>query len=245
MKISSALSIILFLTLIFSAKSQSAKVSYHTYKKHKSGFLTSFEYPIIRSGNEKIDLILNKNIRHDLLCDTSATPLDSAIKNMSSGATAFWFDTDVTYNKNNLISIIMGYEVCAANCQNYSEAFVYSLTTGKRLDLIDILDTTLFYKDVLIPDVKKQYQNNISEVTNLRDESKNLGEVQQDYYNYYIEIYKNLRDKFKMSSFCLYNDRIEIMDECIFNRIDSPMCPEVYFSYKYTDILKYLKLQFN
>lgn len=243
MNIHSILSITIFMTLTLSVNSQSAEVNYLEYSQHKSSFLISFEYPIINTGNKHTNLILNKNIRRDLLYDTLNTPIDSAMTNMASAASALWFNAEVTYNKNNVISIMMGYEYCAANCQNYSEAFVYSLSTGKRLSITDVLDTTFFYKNILMPDVNQQYENNINKTTKIRNDSTALNEDEKDYYNYYIESYKILKKQFKMSSFCLYNGRIEILDECTFNRIDSPMCPEVYFSYQYEDLRKYLKIK--
>jgi hypothetical protein len=231
------------MVLTITVKSQSAEVSYIEYNRHKSGFLISFEYPTISTGNKHTDLILNKNVRRDLLYDTLNTPIESAMDNMVSAATALWFNAEVTFNKNNVISIMMGYEYCAANCQNDSEAFVYSLSTGKRLNITDVIDTTLFYKNILVPDVNQQYENNINKISKIRDDSTGLNEDEKDYYDYYIESYKILKNQFKMSSFCLYNGRIEILDECTFNRIDSPMCPEVYFSYQYEDLRKYLKIK--
>ena len=240
------LSIILtsfLLVVAFKSNGQSAEISFIHYSDTSDlGMERQIEFPVINSGNNTVDSILNKNIRRDILFDTLITSIDSALSNLVSGASSFWLNPEITFNKKYIISILVSSEFCGGNCNDYKEAFVYSLDSGNRLLISDILDSSLFYNEIVKIDVIEQYQNSINRIINLKDSCTNCDESYYDNLDFFISSNEDARDEFRINSFCLYNDSIEILDECPFNRIESEMCPEVDFKYKWSKIIKYLKI---
>lgn len=227
----------------FKSNGQSAEIYFIHYSDTSDiGMEREIKFPIMNTGKNSIDSILNKNIRRDILFDTLTNSIDSALSNLVSGASSFWLNSEITFNRKNIISILVSSEFCGGNCNNYQEAFVYSLVSGNRLLISDILDSSFFYNEIVKIDVKEQYQNSINRIINLRDSCTNCDESYYDNLDFFISSNEDKRDEFRINSFCLYNDSIEILDECHFNRIDSEMCPEVNFKYNWSKIIKYLKI---
>ncbi len=120
---------------------------------------------------------------------------------------------------------------------------MYSLESGDRLLISDVIDSSLFHREVVKSDVVEQYQKSIKRIVNLKDSCANCDESDLDNFDFFIAKTKQQRDEFTINSFCLYEDSIKIIDECQFNRIDSNMCPEVEFIYDFTSIAQYLKIE--
>ena len=122
------------------------------------------EFPIVNTGNSSIDSILNKNIRRDILFDTLTNSIDSVLVNIISGASSFWLSSEITFNKKNIISILVSCTFCGGKCSGYQEAFVYSLDSGNRLFISDIIDSSLFHSEIVKHDVEEQYQKSINNI---------------------------------------------------------------------------------
>ena len=244
MKYLSSILFFLFYTLSIISQGQ-AKISFINHSDFsEEGLERKIEFPIVNIGNNVINSLLNKNIRQDILFDTLKTPIDSALSNMVSGATSFWLVTKVTFNNQNVISILVTCEFCGGSCNDYQEAFVYSLKSGNRLFISDILDSNSFHNEIVRNDVKKSYEESINSIIKLKDSCKNCDESEIDNFDFYIAKIIQQKDEFSISSFCLYEDSIKIINECPFERIESNMCPEGQFIYNYTNLVKYLKIKF-
>lgn len=234
----------ILLIFAFESKGQSAEITYTHYSDTSDvGMNREVEFPIVYSGDSAIDSILNKNIRRDILFDTLSTPIDSVLSNLVAPSSSFWLVSEITYNKKNIISILVSCEFCGGNCSDYKEAFVYSLDSGNRLFISDAIDSSLFHSEVVKNDVVEQYQKSINNILNLKDSCSNCGESDIDNFDFFLAKITQQRDEFAINSFCLYEDSIKIIDECPFNRIDSYMCPEGEFIYGYTILAKYLKIE--
>lgn len=234
----------ILLIFAFESKGQSAEITYTHYSDTSDvGMNREVEFPIVYSGDSAIDSILNKNIRRDILFDTLSTPIDSVLSNLVAPSSSFWLVSEITFNKKNIISILVSCEFCGGNCSDYQEAFVYSLDSGNRLFISDVIDSSLFHSEVVKNDVAEQYQNSINRIINLKNSFTDCDQFYIEDLDFFISSIKHGRDEFKINSFCLYTDSIKILDECPFNRIDSPMCPETEFTYTYKDIATYLKIE--
>jgi len=239
------ISIFLFLLIPSNSKGQTAEISFIYFSEASAiGLPLEIEFPVIKTGNDTSDIILNKNIRRDILFDTLTTPIDSAFYKMTIGSSALTLISKITYNKNNIISISVACEFCGANCNDYQDAFVYSLSSGNRLFISDIMDSDIFYSEILINDVTEQYRENINRVVKLKESCNDCTEYELDNFEFFIASYKNSMNEFSINSFCLHEDSIEILDECFFNRIDSEMCPQVEFIYSWGQIAKYMKIKY-
>ena len=234
----------ILLIFAFESKGQSAEITYTYYSDTSDvGMDREIEFPIMFTENSTIDSILNKNIRRDILFDTLTTPIDSVLSNLVAASSSFWLVSEITFNKKNIISILVSCEFCGGNCSDYQEAFVYSLDSGNRLFISDVVDSSLFHSEVVKNDVNEQYQKSIKRIFNLKDSCDNCNESDLDNFDFFITKITQQINEFAISSFCLYDDSIKIIDECPFNRIYSNMCPEGEFIYKYTNLAKYLKIE--
>ena len=236
--------IFLLCLLAFNSQGQKAKISFVYYSDTSDiGMNREVEFPIVNTGNSAIDSILNKNIRRDILFDTLSTPIDSILSNLVAASSSFWLVSEITFNKKNIISILVSCELCGGNCSDYQEAFVYSLDSGNRLFISDVIDSSLFLSEVVRNDVEEQYQKSINMILNLKDSCANCHEIDLDNFDFFIAQITQQRDEFAINSFCLYEDSIKIIDKCPFNRINSTMCPESEFIYNYSILAKYLKIE--
>ena len=234
----------ILLVFAFKSKGQSAEITFIHYSDTSDvGMDREIEFPIIHTGNSTVDSILNKNIRRDIFFDTLTSPLDSVLSNMVSGASSFWLGSKITFNKKNIISILVSCEFCGGNCSDYQEAFVYFLESGNRLLISEVIDSSLFHREVVKNDVEEQCQKSIKRILNLKDSCANCDESDLDNFDFFLAKTKQQRDEFTINSFCLYEDSIKIIDESQFNRIDSNICPEGEFIYDYTILAKYLKIE--
>lgn len=239
------LAILLFLQLInFSSISQSAEITFiHYSDTSDEGMDRDIEFPTIQTGSYAIDSVLSRNIRRDILFDTLTTPINNVLSSFVSGASYLSLNSNITYNNKNIISIFISCEFCGASCDYYEEALVYSLKTGNRLFISDVLDSSLFLNKVLKMDIKEQYQKSVNAVLAMKDSCGNCTEFDTDNFDFFLEKLQQAKNSFSNTSFCLYEDSVTILDECPFSRINSHMCPETEFSYNYTDIINYLKIE--
>ena len=94
----------LLLFFAFKSNGQSAEVTFIQYSDTSDiGMPLEIEFPIMNTGNNKIDSILSKNIRRDILFDTLTISIDSTLSDLVSGASAFWLNSEITFNKKNII----------------------------------------------------------------------------------------------------------------------------------------------
>ena len=99
----------------------------------------TINFPEIKTGSLYIDNKLNKNLRQDILFDSSNGSIDSILKEFCFGASYLSLNTNITYNRNSLISIAVSSEFCSANCSSYEGAFVYSLASGERITMAAVV----------------------------------------------------------------------------------------------------------
>lgn len=118
------------------------------------------------------------------------------------------------------------------------------LDSGNRLFTSDLIDSSLFYNEVIKIDVKEQYQKSINRILNLKDSCANCDKSDLNNFDFYSTKIKQQRDEFAINSFYLNEGSIKIIDKCPFSRIDSNMCPESEFIYDLSNLVKYLKMEF-
>lgn len=116
-------------------------------------------YPIINTGNIKIDSLINFDLKNKYTF--YETPNFSVKETLSQwiGDQIGFIYFNVMYNQNNVLSLNIETESCAAYCTNWTSYFNYNTKTGQPLELNAIVDLNLF-KERLITDKSNQLMFN-------------------------------------------------------------------------------------
>ncbi|RYE57066.1 MAG: hypothetical protein EOP48_06640 [Sphingobacteriales bacterium] len=199
------------------------------------------KFPIIRTGSTLTDSLINRdlvdNFTHHEFPDLSP---DSAIIKWTGGQIAF-LDFEVTYNKNNLISLNISAEGCGAYCTRWTEYFTYSTSLGKRLSIDQVIDTLGYFKKCVLRDAKRQSDSNRIELKSY-SQDKN-GDIDEETYNWLLEYYDYCDNSFNLKTFALHPEHIEIIKHCYIPNVVKNLTPTFNLKYKYSDFSKQLKIK--
>jgi hypothetical protein len=198
-------------------------------------------FPVIRTGDNETDDSINNDLKNRFTRNEySNETLDSALIKWA-GDGIVYLDFEVTYNKNGILSINVSAEGCGAYCTRWTEYFNYSTKNGKWLDISEIIDTTGAFKDIVLKDKDEQFKQ---QRQNLRDalNDPNWG-LSQDDYESALEYYNQCDDSFNLNQYALYQDCLEVIEECWLPHVMKPLTPIIELKYKFSEIQEYLKMK--
>jgi hypothetical protein len=210
-------------------------------EQFKSMQSEKMNYPLIRTGNAKIDSQINIDLKnkftHDEYPDES---IDSTIYKWADDQIIF-LDYEITYNKNGILSLNISAEGCGAYCTNWTDYFNYSILTGKSLDLNSVIDTSGNFRTLVVKQRKAQFENKKKELKDrLLDKSSELDSAS---YELALEYYERCNNTFMFENFALYNDHLKIIEICDLPHFMQNLTPFIELEYKYADIQKYLRIK--
>lgn len=198
-------------------------------------------FPIISSGNKKVDSLINTDLKNRFTGNEYPTDnLDSTLTKWAGDQIVF-LDFQVTYNQNGILSINVSAEGCGAYCTSWTVYFNYSTQTGKWLDINSIVDTTGLFREMVSKDKKEQYNKARLELKEALNDS-DWG-LTQDEYDSAIEYYNECDNTFNLNQFALYPDSIEIIEECWLPHVMKPLTPIIELKYGFSEIGEYLKIK--
>jgi hypothetical protein len=198
-------------------------------------------YPIIRTGVQRIDSLINNDIKNKLTYNEYiGETIDSAIYKWTEEGLAD-LNFQVTYNKNAIISLNISAETCAAYCAGWTEYFNYDIPTGKPLNLNSIVDTSGNFRNLVITQRNLQYKNQKKELKEMLLDKKY--ELDSATYETALESYNECIRSFTLKNFALYNDHLEIIETCDLPHFMQNLTPVIELKYKYKDIKEYLKIK--
>jgi hypothetical protein len=143
--------------------------------------------------------------------------------------------------KNGLISLNISAEGCGAYCTSWTDYFTYN-ETGQYITIDQIIDITGGFKNRVMADKAKQYQQQKQELKEMLH-AKNT-ELDKNTYNWSLAQFENCENEFTVHSFALYSDRIEIIDNCDFPHAIKNLTPTTVLKYHFVDIEKDLKIKY-
>lgn len=201
----------------------------------------NLKFPIIRTGNLQIDNSMNKDLKNRFTNNEFPDlPTDSTIIKWAD-ENVDYLDFEVTFIKNELISLNISAEWCGAYCTGWTDYFTYDLTTGKYLTINEIVDTTGKFRTLILSDKDKQYEEQKIELKKMLLDKDS--EHDEDTYNWVLEQYETCDSEFVLNSFALHSEHIEIIDKCYLPNIVKSLTPVIVLKYKYDDIKEHLKIK--
>jgi hypothetical protein len=205
----------------------------------ENGRKSILKFPIIKTGNGKTDTRINTDIKDRITNNEfQGLDIDSALLIWSEEAITY-MSFEVTYVKNELVSLDIRMEGCGANCSNWTDYFTYSTITGKRMTIEEIIDTNSNFKTRILADKNKQYNEQKKNLKKLFLD-KNSG-LDEESYTYLLEDYTSCQSSNAIDIFALHPTYLEIINTCYLPNVVKEMTPIIELKYKYSDIKKYLK----
>lgn len=198
-------------------------------------------FPIIKTGNLKVDHQINKDLKDRFTNNEySDLPTDSALIKWVDEQ-IIYLDFEITYLRNELISLNIMAEGCGAYCSNSISYFTYNYVTGQFLTIDQIIDTSGNFKNLVYADKDRQYDSNKVELKKMYFD-KNTA-IDKDTYEWAMDEYINCSKEFTMKSFALHTNHLEIIDDCFFPNAIRNFKPNIILRYNYIDIKQDLKIR--
>lgn len=205
----------------------------------ESGFEENNYYPLIKTGDKKIDSLINFDLKNKVSYNEFPNENIESTLNKWAAYGLVFLDFKVNYNKNGILSLRIDGEGCSAYCTHWSNYYNYSTITGQVLELSDIVDLAYLKQDI-IKKKNEQYQRNRERLKKQLAEDDGLYESE---YNLILERYNECDNDFEINQFALFKDHIEIIENCYLPHIFTPSTPIIEIQYKLSDIKDYLKIK--
>lgn len=201
-----------------------------------------FYFPVVKSGNHNIDSLINSDIvKRYTGEDLKSQGINSILKELVDGSLSI-MTFNVSYNRNDLLSIQIISESCRANCNGRVDYFNYSIKTGKYLFIEDVLELNGELGFLISKESSRQFENHRNELKEIA-ELDSL-EMESSEYSVLLGYYKECEESFHPGFLVLEDDYLRIAYDCdIHNRKNFSF--ELDLRYKYLDIQEYLKLPFG
>jgi hypothetical protein len=199
----------------------------------------TFNFPFIKTGNHVIDSLINWGLKNRLSeNEYPDDAIDSTLIKWAEDRINF-FEFEVTFNNNGILSLHIEVEGCGAYCTSWTEYFNYCTKTGKILKLAEVVDTTGNFRTKIYAEKGKQYERQKNQLKELLSEA----DFDEDTYNWTLEEYTNCENSFNLNSFALYPDHLELIDKCYLPNVLKQYTPVINLMFKYDEIKDYLKLK--
>ncbi len=198
-------------------------------------------FPIICSHNKKIDSLINTDLKNRFTNNEYPTNnLESTLIKWTQDRITF-IDFQVTYNQNGILSINVSAEGCGAYCSSWKEYFNYSTSSGKRLNISDIIDDLVVFEKRVTEDRKKQYEAQRQELKEtLKDKNSKMNDVT---YNWVLEDYVSCEKNFSIESFAIHHNHLEVIDNCDLPHAIRCYTPIIELKYRFFIIEDKLKIK--
>jgi hypothetical protein len=248
--------ILLLFSIVFTASSQNVtvtdvRIKYCDIEKKlvdysgENGHNSLIVFPIVKIGNQETEKKIQFEILKSLRLDTLLVnyPVKAIIdSSVYYGLTGMNYQ--VTFNKNNILSLTINYFHCGANCWDTKVFLNFDLSNGNLLtinDLVNPLEKETFIKHVLSEKQSKLklYKDSLInqfDTINSKDENES--------YKYIIEEIKKCEKSVFIEKFQIEENKITIYDKCYWAYYLSNYEPELFIIYSLTDNSKYFKTDF-
>ncbi len=208
---------------------------------HKSESASQkMEFPIIRSGNEVIDKMINEDLKNRFTDNEYPKLATKEALTKWSAENITYLAFQVNYLKNGIVSLIINVEGCGAYCSEWTRYFTYDLNTGKYLTVNDIVDSKGRFSVRVIADKDKQYEQQKTELKAMLSD-KNM-ELDKETYEFTLSQYESCSKDFALNNFTLYEDRLELVEICELPHAIKNLSPIINLVYRYEDIKAHLKI---
>ncbi|MGG9964648.1 hypothetical protein [Ferruginibacter sp. SUN106] len=205
-------------------------------KKHYNTTEATLIYPVVSTKNTAGKLI-NAFIKTAIVekeTEDSTVSTRQGLKDMAANG-LINLSYEVTFNKNNILSLNIFQEGCGAHCSSWNTYFNFDTRTGKAITIEDIISKNNiadFTKMVL-----KDKQKALTLYKTEEKEELNSKAIDSSEYDWAIrEVDDYCFKSVDISNFSLSDTGIAIMDGCEFPNAIKSQSPSYNLSYLYTTL---------
>ena len=204
------------LLLTFFVTSFGQKVSVDTLfipriEKFSNVHNEKLKFPVIKTDNLQVDKAINTDIKKRFTNNEyTEGSTDSTLIKWADGI--IYLEFQVTYLKNGLISLNISAEGCGAYCTSWTDYFTYNYSTGEYITIEKVVDIKGHFLNQVNADKSRLYAQQKKELKEMLDDKN--AELDHDTYNWALEQYENCEKEFRLDSFALYPDYLEIIEKC-------------------------------
>lgn len=198
-------------------------------------------FPMIRTGDEKVDSIINFDMKNQFTSNEYPNDPPDATLIKWAGDQIVYLDFEVTYNEKGILSLHINTEKCGAYCSSWTDYFNYATISGEPLNISDIVDTASGFKAQVYKDKKSQYKQQKRELSEMLNDPESG--LDQPTYEWASKLYQECENTFDLESFALYPDQLEIIGVCYLPNAIKNLTPVIALTYNYAEIKKYLILK--
>lgn len=238
--------ILTIIAVLIGTLASAQEVQIDTFRLEKSERFKDMQsdkmnYPIIRTGDKKIDALINTDLKNRFTDNQYPTHnLDSTLIKWAGDQLVF-LDFQVTYNQNKMLSMNISAESCGASCTGWTHYFNYSTSNGAWLKLADVIDNTVEFKTRVQKDRKEQYAKQKQLLKLMRNDQNS--ELDEATYEWVLENYDHCENNANLESFAIYPDRLEIIEDCYMPNALKNFTPIIELHYNFSEMREGLKLK--
>lgn len=242
--------LLIIIPFILTIQSSGQKASFKEIElRPNSKYYTTKEatikFPIVQTGNSKIDIIINSQIKEGVfLPDNGNQSLQSVLNENIKEYGLINSSYQVTYNSSGFLSLSIYTEGCGAYCSSSNSYFNFDLLTGKKISIYDVIlkDRIDSFKNIVQSD-------KIYSLTKFKLEEKNSflnNQIDSATYDWVIsQIDDNCINQFSIEHFSISSNSVEIIDPCEFPHAIQSQEPMIELKYTYNSIAKFLSPKFK
>ena len=193
-------------------------------------------YPVVSTGNNKVDDKINFSIIHELTSDDSIKDISKALYfAMNDGLSEL--DYNITLNTKDILSLRLNAMGCGAYCESYFLYFNFNLKTGDRISINEVIDDVDSFAKIVLGDKLKAINADRKE----KDSLLAANVIDTSTYKFVMDyVSEHCMKEVRIDKFLLYKTFLEIIDPCQFPHAVQALQPLYELKYSYKKIKRLL-----
>lgn len=201
-------------------------------------------YPLISTGNNHIDSVINSQIKNDLFSPSdNYAKIEKLLQENINQFGLTDLSYAITYENNRLFSMLISEEACGAHCTSVTTYFNFDLKSGNKLSIEDLIikaQLDSFTNLVFADKIKSLKKYKAAKLDEFRNHS-----IDSVTYYMAMEIVDKCMKDVDLSGFSILNSGIEINNDCEFPYVIRSQQPLMKLKYSFNALSFFLKPEFR
>jgi hypothetical protein len=205
----------------------------------KSSATDPFRYPVINTGDKKVDSLINHDFKNRMTDNEFENEsVEAAMQNWSKNGIGY-LDYEVSFNENDLLSFQVTSEFFGSYLTRWTTYFNYDLSTGKPLQLDDVIKMSKPFTARLKKDKNEVFAKAKKELQTKNLDKNAKFDLRPE--RWALENYTACEQNEVFKDFILYDTHITIIQDCELPNAIKSMSVFVRLDYYYDEIANELK----
>lgn len=228
----------------YSQKAKFKELKLNASKKYYTTKEPTIIFPIVTTSNQKIDKIINTQIKNDVLKPDNEKNLKSVLLENIEDYGLTDVSYEITYNSDNFLSFSVLSQGCGAYCSSTTTHFNFDLSTGKKISIYDLIIKSKIdsFKNIVQSDKIKSLKKYKVGARNLIGADG----IDSSTYTWILsQVDDDCINQISIENFAVSRNALEIFDPCEFPHAIQSQEPEIELKYQFSSINKILTRRFK